>query len=50
MGWEWALMLWAGFVVEVERISWIWRVRSSETEAKRESWSGWNDTSLTTAS
>ena len=50
MGCEWALMLCAGLVVEVERMSWIWRVKSSETEAKRESWRGWKLTSLTTAS
>ena len=50
MGWEWPLTLWAGWEVEVERMSWIWMVRSSETEAKRESWRGWKETSLTTAS
>lgn len=31
-------------------MSWIWIVRSSETEAKSESWRGWKETSLTIAS
>ena len=50
MGREWAFTLWAGWVVFAERMSWIWRVRSSDTEAKRESWRGWKETSLTTLS
>lgn len=45
-----ALMLWTGLVALAERMSWIWRVRSSETDANRESWRGWKETSFTTAS
>jgi hypothetical protein len=49
MGWVWALTVLGGREVEAERMSWICRVKSSETEAKRESWWGWKVTSFTTA-
>jgi hypothetical protein len=50
MGAEWALTLWAGILEGVWRMSWICKVKSSDTEAKRESWRGWKDTSFTTPS